>query len=208
MWMCWRVGGWGGCRGRRRTALIVCTRRAGRIRTGPPMRCGGAGRDGAVTWQPPSTPTVWPPGQVFALRPCDAAAGDYYTCGIRGDQTVSCWGNSFWGQTDPPDGEFTQISAGDYYTCGIRTDRTVSCWGSTSAEDPPEGEFTALGTGHLATCGLRTDRTITCWQRHGQPLRHSPSEGEYTTLTARGEFYCTIGTDRTITCWRERWDQF
>ena len=73
MWMCWRVGGWGGCRGRRRTALIVCTRRAGRIRTGPPMRCGGAGRDGAVTWQPPSTPTVWPPGQVFALRPCGGA---------------------------------------------------------------------------------------------------------------------------------------
>ena len=72
MGMCWRVGGWGGCRGRRRTARIVCTRRAGRIRTGPPMRCGGAGRDGAVTWQPPSTPTVWPPGQVFALRPCAA----------------------------------------------------------------------------------------------------------------------------------------
>ena len=68
MRICWRVGGWGGCRGRRRTARIVCTRRTGRIPIGPPTRCGGAGRDGAVTWQPPSTPTVWPPGQVFAPR--------------------------------------------------------------------------------------------------------------------------------------------
>ena len=72
MRMCWRVGGWAGCRGRRRTARIVCTRRAGRIRTGQHMRCGGAGRGGAVMWQPPSIPTVWPPGQVFAPRPCDA----------------------------------------------------------------------------------------------------------------------------------------
>ena len=44
-----------------------------RIRTGPHMRCGGAGRDGAVMWQPRSTLRVWPPEQVFDLRPCDAA---------------------------------------------------------------------------------------------------------------------------------------
>ena len=61
------TGRWGGCRGRRRTVRIVCTRRAGRIRTGPHMRCGGAGRDGAVMWPPPSIPKVWPLGQVFAL---------------------------------------------------------------------------------------------------------------------------------------------
>ena len=63
---------WGGCRGRRRTVRIVCTRRAGRIRTGPPVRCGGAGRAGGVMWLPPSIPKVWPPGQGFALRRCDA----------------------------------------------------------------------------------------------------------------------------------------
>ena len=87
MWMCWRVGGWGGCRGRRRTALIVCTRRAGRIRTGPPMRCGGAGRGGAVTWGPRSTPTVWPPGQAFALRPCDAG----HIRRVCGTTVVTAW---------------------------------------------------------------------------------------------------------------------
>ena len=87
MWMCWRVGGWGGCRGRRRTVRIVCTRRAGRIRTGPHMRCGGAGRDGAVTWQPRSMSTVWPPGQVFALRRC-AAACIRRVCGTT---VVTAW---------------------------------------------------------------------------------------------------------------------
>ena len=87
MWMCWRVGGWAGCRGRRRTARIVCTRRAGRIRTGPHMRCGGAGRGGAVMWQPPSIPTVWPPGQVFALRLC----GDARIRRVCGTVMVTAW---------------------------------------------------------------------------------------------------------------------
>ena len=36
------------------------------------MRCVGAGRDGAVMWPPPSIPTVWPLGRVFALRRCVA----------------------------------------------------------------------------------------------------------------------------------------
>lgn len=49
---------------RRRTALIVSTRGAGRIRTGPYMRGGGTRRGGTVTWQPPSIPKAWPPGQV------------------------------------------------------------------------------------------------------------------------------------------------
>ena len=85
---------------------------------------------------------------------------------IRGQRT---WGNGFWGQTDPPDGEFTRISAGDYYMCGIRPDRTI-CWHWRRPSDEmhtPEGEFTTLGAGHWATCGLRTDRTITCWHVNG-----------------------------------------
>ena len=51
------------------------------------MRCGGAGRGGAVMWLPPSTPRVWPPGQVFALRRC-AAVRIRRVCGTVG---VTAW---------------------------------------------------------------------------------------------------------------------
>ena len=30
------------------------------------------------------------------------AAGDYHTCGMRTDQTITCWGNNEHGQSDAP----------------------------------------------------------------------------------------------------------
>lgn len=73
--------------GRRRTTRIVCTRRAGRILTGPHVRCGGAGRGGAVMWGPRSMSRAWQPGQVFDLRLCVAVP----IRGVCGTAVVTAW---------------------------------------------------------------------------------------------------------------------
>jgi len=56
-------------------------------------------------------------------------AGTDYTCGLRNDGAVSCWGDNRYGQSEPPRGPFTEVSAGIERTCGLRPDGSVVCWG-------------------------------------------------------------------------------
>ena len=58
-------------------------------------------------------------------------AGGLHSCGIRTDNTVTCWGNNGAGQADAPSGAFTSVTAGSSHSCGIRTDNTVTCWGNS-----------------------------------------------------------------------------
>lgn len=63
------------------------------------------------------------------------SAGALYTCGVKEDGSVSCWGSNedlegnVIGQATPPIGEFTSISAGALHTCGVKRDGTIACWG-------------------------------------------------------------------------------
>ena len=94
------------------------------------------------------------------------SAGGSYTCGIRTDETVSCWGINPAAGIGSPDGEFTALGTGDLATCGLRTDRTITCWqryGQPLRHSPSEGEYTTLTARGEFYCAIGTDRTITCW---------------------------------------------
>ena len=41
----------------------------------------------------------------------------WHSCGLRTDNTITCWGDDYWGQADAPAGDFTAVTAG---TDGIR----------------------------------------------------------------------------------------
>ena len=73
-------------------------------------------------------------------------AGDFHTCAILDDGSVSCWGSNNYGQigdgtttdrnTPTPtsslgtDRTAVAITAGGLHTCAILDDGSVSCWGS------------------------------------------------------------------------------
>ena len=61
------------------------------------------------------------------------SAGWNYTCGVRDDGSVECWGNDYYvwvnGRATPPAGEFASVSAGGSHTCGVRRNGSVACWG-------------------------------------------------------------------------------
>src|SRR5687767_569281 len=44
-----------------------------------------------------------------------------YSCGVRGDGTIACWGSDTWGRATPLPGTFTEVSAGDVHACAVRT---------------------------------------------------------------------------------------
>jgi hypothetical protein len=55
------------------------------------------------------------------------SVGGHHACGLRTDDTVTCWGRNDRGQTVAPKGTFRAVSAGEEHSCGLRTDNTIAC---------------------------------------------------------------------------------
>lgn len=57
------------------------------------------------------------------------SAGVLFTCAVRSDEHVVCWGLDNYGQGSPPAVTFSSVSTGLDHACGVRTDGLVDCWG-------------------------------------------------------------------------------
>ena len=144
-----------------------------------------------------------PTGRVEVVGPADRiSAGQFHTCGLRVDATVSCWGSNGAGESMPPSGTFTAVSAGGSHSCGLRPGGTVSCWGHNlnGESAPPSGSFTAVSAGGDHSCGLRPDGTVSCWGSnvHGES---APPAGSFAAVSAGLSHSCGVRTDATVSCW-------
>ena len=129
-------------------------------------------------------------------------ASHRHTCGLRADNTITCWGSNSFGQADAPAGVFKAVTAGGVHSCGLRTDGIIVCWGRVSVStDTPAGAFKAVTAGYEHTCGLRTDDRIVCWgsNQYGQADQPGRTFTAVTTWDDSGA--CGLRTDNTITCW-------
>ena len=137
-----------------------------------------------------------------------------YSCGLRTDGTVTCWGYNWAGQADAPAGTLKTIAAGNGYLCGLRSDDTVTCWGRNDLgqADAPAGTFKTIAAGTSHACGLRSDDTIACWGWNAMAQVDAPAgtfkavaAGGFRFLTFGGEasfgHSCGLRTDGTVTCW-------
>ena len=124
-------------------------------------------------------------------------AGEFHTCAILDDGSVSCWGSNYYGQLG--DGTTTDrstptqtsslgtdrtavaITGGDYHTCAILDDGSVSCWGYNGYGNLGDGTTTARNT-PTQTSSLGTDRTAVA-------------------ITAEGPYTCAILDDGSVSCW-------
>ena len=139
-------------------------------------------------------------------------AGERYTCGVRDDGTVECWGDDKYGQTTPPGGTFASVSTGYEHACGVRDDGSVECWGSNQRWDglfvgqatPPGGTFLSVSAGHEYTCGVRDDGSVECWgsNAHG---RAWPPEGAFASVSAGYKHTCGVRNDGSVECWGIGW---
>jgi len=129
-------------------------------------------------------------------------AGNGFTCGIRTDGTIACWGDNSKGQTDAPAGTSSQVSAGGGHACSVRTDGTIACWGDNSKgqTNAPVGTFSQVSAGDYHTCGVQTDGTIACWGDNSKGQTNAPA-GTFTQVSAGGYHTCVLRNDGKIACW-------
>ena len=118
-------------------------------------------------------------------------AGDSFTCGVKTDGTVWCWGRNHKKQLG--DGTtttrsrpvqvigltgVTQIIAGQGFACALKSNGTVACWGdnasgqlgdgtttgrSTPAVIPNLTDVTQISGNYSHVCARLSDSTARCW---------------------------------------------
>ncbi len=106
-----------------------------------------------------------------------------YSCGLREDGSLLCWGNgSLFGADDlyygegpilsPPEGVFVDVGVGKHQACALRKNHRAECWGLYGDYVYGEGEagsyFVSLEVGGWHACGLRSGGQIRCWDLRNQ----------------------------------------
>jgi alpha-tubulin suppressor-like RCC1 family protein len=138
-----------------------------------------------------ATPLNVEPAQRFLA----VSAGVGFTCALRDDDVVICFGLGEFGQlgsnggirnTLPtpidalPDG-WASVSAGFDHTCAIQRDGATLCWGANTHGQLGDGlggrvfepvlvddggAWQSVAAGAMGTCGVRVEGTLWCWGRN------------------------------------------
>jgi hypothetical protein len=104
-------------------------------------------------------------------------AGSNFTCGVRRDNSVECWGaqDNPALQGNPTSKNFAHVACGTAHACGLSLDNTISCWGQNSSGElasPISGNYSWVAAGHSFTCAIALGSGSTvCWG--AITLRHS-----------------------------------
>jgi CSLREA domain-containing protein len=158
--------------------------------------------------------------------------GQAFTCEVKPDGAVACWGRNKEGQATAPSGAFTQVSAGGYHACTIRSgDSKVTCWGSnsipvkscvsetcdtiyidTGQARPPDGAFIQITAGAYHTCGLKFDGSVDCWGSNINENQKSIGQaqdqaGPFSQISAGMWHNCAVRqADGSVECWGDTAD--
>ena len=123
------------------------------------------------------------------------AAGNYFSCALKTDGSVMCWGKNSTG------------TLGD----GTNTQRNIP----TQVSGLTAGTVKALTAGANHTCALKTDGSVVCWgsNYYGQggngadTTRYIPTQvsgltaGTVKEITAGDNHTCALKTDGSAVCW-------
>lgn len=161
------------------------------VRTNGTLWCWGYNNYGQVGNGTTGTGNISSPVQVGTVTTwSDVAAGQYFTCGLRANGTLWCWGLNNYSQvgdgttttrTSPVQigtASWSDIAAGQQHACGIQTNGRLYCWGrndygrlgtgNTTIQRTPflvdaNSTWSQVTTGYTYSCGIKTDGSLWCW---------------------------------------------
>jgi hypothetical protein len=127
------------CVGSSPLTLTAATGSFVKVMAGPVAMC-GIRTDGEVQCHSPvPSGFVFPEGTFidYAVDLASPSVVGAYTCGVRPDGTVACFGDNTEGRAPATrtaaTGSFTRVGTGWYHACALRTDGGIECWGRPGA---------------------------------------------------------------------------
>jgi len=134
------------------------------------------------------------PGAAGSWQAVGLSGGDGFTCAVRTDGKVVCWGDNTGGQLGngttvdsvvPVEvkglADAVAVAAGYGYACALRSNQRVYCWGSNSYGQLGDGttndstqpvkvfslsSVSAIAVAEHHGCALKDDDTVRCWGRN------------------------------------------
>src|SRR4051794_14730985 len=100
-----------------------------------------------------------------AATPRYVTAGNAFTCGLKANGSIACWGNNGNGESTPPTtGTYTQIDSGGttQHSCALTSAGGIKCWGYDGSKHavsdaPTTGTYSQVAAGGWTGCGVKTD---------------------------------------------------
>ncbi len=167
-------------------------------------------------------PSLLSGGSLLPETPSPSSVDWGYSCGLREDGSLLCWGNDerdnlFHNSLairrpllSPPEGVFVDVGVGRFQACALSVTGEVKCWGwygdYTYGTETGGRQFEYLEVGGWHACALRGN--LECWNLQTRevvlprPLnvRGSPREGGYTYISSGYFHICGYGRGG-IDCW-------
>jgi alpha-tubulin suppressor-like RCC1 family protein len=169
------------------------------VLTGGTVKCWGDNTygelgDGTINYNYSPRHNIWSSTPVAVLNLTDVTAltaGNQFTCALKLNGTVACWGGNFGGELgngtsmESPTpvsvvnlpGVVSSIASGYSHTCALLSGGTLACWGENGSGQLGDGTTvtalapvvpaisgaTAVTGGFYDTCVALQDGTAACW---------------------------------------------
>ena len=136
------------------------------------------------------------------------SSGKTYTCGLKRDGEIDCWGWGASGELDSPRGEFRAIAAGKRHACALDAAGKAACWGFNQngrADPPTDISFIAVSAGYTHTCGIAEFGNLVCWGTNSSG-ESEPREGPFESLAAGNNHTCALRPSGMALCQGENSD--
>lgn len=144
-------------------------------------------------------------------------AGGDFSCGLRSDARVQCWGINNGQQLNVPTllGTAVQVTTGNFHSCALLANGSPRCWGAVFTDPSLAGYnygqtgvptgvtgYQQIVAGGFHTCTLSQFGTVSCWGRddYGQSTPPAGLSG-VTELSADYFHTCALRSGGTVACW-------
>lgn len=175
------------------------------VRTSGRVSCWGYNLDGQLGNGELTNKRATPIDVVGLTNALAVAAGGNFSCAIRRDHTVACWGGNGKGQLGTGDlqprttpvsinglSDVVEIAAGFSHACAVIDSGNVACWGENEFRQlgpdamqnssspvliPGITEAVVVATTDRSTCALTRSGSVSCWGANdfGQLGKEQPS---------------------------------